>query len=518
MRRLLVLSLLVVVGCKKAPDQVGPEAQNVPEPADLIAVASVASPKAALARLKAYAEAVSPGAAGAIKEEMIPAALSEIVGAQGLDGLDLDKPLHLLVLDPKKQKKPLLLGTVADEAKVKLVKGATVKVEGKLALIGADADVSASSAYAFGVVGRRAAPTAATVVCSPKKLADLYRADIEKLSKELPAMMQGQAASMGRVLQIELELFLKLADQTDEARLSADAVNGEAVIDVALVPRAGTTFEAFAKAQKAGVDVDRLSRLPGNDKPTMVMVGSVQFGPVRGPILDLLDGIMEPVLGKKPDRAAWNAWLDGLDGSMAAVTWSDANGALNMDEIAGATDGVRSAAQATALFTLPPGEVRTMEFVGLKMSFETKPEAAGVFEYIMKPDYTTMPALQGDMMKRMYGEALHMVLAGADKSLVLGMGPDAAARAARSIEIAAKGGGMVPSDAVKAALHAARDRKASVAIFMDIARSMAALVPNAPSSSSGMLMEMGVTGGAARVRIGVPAAHVRELMGAFGAR
>src|SRR5262245_15317958 len=163
--------LLPMVGLALACQKVGQSAApKVPEPADLIAVVSVASPKAALAKVKAYADAVSPGASGALRDDMIPAALSTMVGAPSLDGIDLDKPAHLLVLDPKKHQTPVLLVTVADAKKLGAATGPKVKIDGKNAIIGPAADVDLVSAYALGVVAARPAPARPTATSWPGKL------------------------------------------------------------------------------------------------------------------------------------------------------------------------------------------------------------------------------------------------------------------------------------------------------------------------------------------------------------
>src|SRR5439155_23844811 len=116
---------------------------------------------------------------------------------------------------------------------------------------------------------------------------------------------------------------------------------------------------------------------------------------------------------------------------------------------------------------------------------------------------------QRQLLRRAYGDEMHLFTAGFDKSFAVTMGADAQARMGQIIDVA-RGAGAAPAPAVKAALDAARARRSSVGMFMNIVRTMAP----GTSSASGMTMEFGVAEGAARMRIGMPAAHVRELQAA----
>src|SRR5262249_21327969 len=226
----------------------------------------------------------------------------------------------------------------------------------------------------------------------------------------------------------------------------------------------------------------------------------------------------EQMLGKKIDRAAWNAFIDGFDGTIAALAWSGAGGAMGFNELAGYADGARAVAQARDLFALAPAPPKTADIMGLRWSYhatgESKHGDALVLGYEMTPDYATFPEAQREIMRKAYGDALRIQFAGFDKLIAVSMGPDAPDRIGAVIDAARKGGGTIPP-AARAALDAARARKASVAFFMDYVRSMAALLPGAPPSKSGALFEMAVRDGATRFRFGVPAAHVREVMAAF---
>jgi hypothetical protein len=519
-RHPLPLLLLAAIACQKAS---APPAPGVPEPADLIAVVSVASPKAALGRVRAYAEAVSPGAGGALNDELIPSALASMVGAPALDGLDLDKPAHLLVLDPRKHPQPFaLLATVADAAKVKAAQTVKVTIDGARAVVGPAEVVDAVAAYALGVVAGRPAPEAATATCSPAKLLGLYRADLEAARHNMAATVSQASPATGKLLEAEIDLLMKLADQTDVLRLSLDAGAQDASLVLALAPRAGSTFASWQGAQKPMGDLTLLDKLPTVERPTMVMAGNLQFGPLRDLVLDLMGPMLEQLIGKKVDRAAWSAFIDGFDGNLAAVGWNGAGGAMSFSELAGYADGAAAATRARDLFGMTPGPPRTGELMGIKWSYQATAEASHdgvpILGYEMAPDYDSLPAAQREMLRTIYAGALKIRFAGFDKLVAVSMGPGGAEQLGAVIDAARKGGGGTIAPAARAALEAARGRRASVVMFMDYVRVLAAMLPSAPPSASGMTFEMGVGDGATHLRIGVPAAHVRELMAAFMGR
>jgi hypothetical protein len=251
----------------------------------------------------------------------------------------------------------------------------------------------------------------------------------------------------------------------------------------------------------------------------MLIAGNMQLGPVRDLLLQATGPLIESILGVKLDPAKWNAFLDGLDGNVAGVAWAGEGGTLNLDELASAADGTKQVALARDLFGIKAGPPHTGEILGMKWTYQALPETthqgATVLGYEMTPDYESFPEAQREMMRRTYGEKMKIQVAGYDKLIAMSMGPGAAERINAVIDGSRKGGGKI-AEGARTALEAARGRKASMAFFMDLSRAAAAMIPNAPASTSGVLMEFGVSDGATHMRIGMPAAHVRELMGFFG--
>jgi hypothetical protein len=512
--------LLCLVACTKAAP---PPVPDVPEPADLLLVVSAAAPRAVLERGAAYAEAVKPGAGAGFSEAMLLQGLAATVGASRLQGLDLGKPLHLLLLDPRVQPKPVVLvAGVADEARIKALTGPSVRVVNGVALIGAEPALAIVADHALWLAGRPA-PAAPTLSLSPGKLVERYRKEIGDFRTQMGRLMAGQSPGMGKILEVEIDLFLELADQTDRLAFLIDVTPADAWLELGLRPKAGTPFAGFVAAQKPGVDDSLLALLPPVEKPSMVMAGRWDMGPMRAPLLDLAFGVYEEMAGRKlepAERQRWNEMIDLFDGRLAAVSWSTEDGRFQMQELLGVSDGPKLAAYARELF---PAETKPFELMGMKMSLSGKPEAAThagvtISEYRFAVDLSALPEMQRAITEKMYGpDGLAMHAAGFDKAFVLGMGPEAMAGLPALIDGARAGTRSPPPAPVAKVMKEAAGRKASFVAVMDLAQTMAPLTGKVmPASASGLSMEGGVTDGAFRLRVAMPAAHVAEVGRAMG--
>src|SRR5215207_9542657 len=88
---------LAALACEKAS---GPDAQSLgPAPAPVVVVVSTASLSKSIAGVRAYAEAMRPGSAVMLSEQLVTTGLARAVGADSLDGVDLSGPMHMIVVD-----------------------------------------------------------------------------------------------------------------------------------------------------------------------------------------------------------------------------------------------------------------------------------------------------------------------------------------------------------------------------------------------------------------------------------
>ena len=502
-----LLACLFLVSCQKASPK------KLPPPADYLGVISVASLDGAAARLDAYLQAITPGVKTGLTGRTAEVPLAMLVSARSLDGLAFDKPMHLVGLDPKKFPRPfVLVGTVVDQKKLAAaVDEKNLKVQGGRALIGVKDAVDAVEAWAMASLTE--APEAPTLRLDLARLVERYRPEIEGLRKQMAPLFASQPM-MAKVFDVEIDILTRVAAQTQELTLAIDADAKEAHLEVAMIPRPGTTLEAFGKAQ-ALAKLDLLEKIPGVAGADYVLVGNYRLGPVRDAFYELMGGVMEGMLGAPIDAAfkkRWDAMLDHFVGPMASASRFEPTGGMSFAQIVEVDDAARAAADIKALFPLPAP--RTFEVMGMKMTLELHEGVAthqgtSIDEYSLALDFGSLPPQQQEMFRMMYGDKLHLVMAGKGKFLYMTWGKDAVAAVAPLLD----GASGTPSPAAKAALSAAIGRRASFAMFMNLAGAVAAMTGRAAPATSGISFEMSFPDATSRLRIGVPAAHVRELQG-----
>src|SRR5262245_21613863 len=119
-------------------------------PADVFVVVDAAAPSAELPMWSQAMAKLSPGAA-LPPAEAVPQVLAKLVGAAQLDGIDLGKPLHMVLLNPQKYPQPVVLSLPvknlqALKASVK-DSGLTVSPGQGYALVGAEATVKGAPEF-----------------------------------------------------------------------------------------------------------------------------------------------------------------------------------------------------------------------------------------------------------------------------------------------------------------------------------------------------------------------------------
>lgn len=517
-RLALSLVLLSIIACTK--DDVAPD--RPPQPADVIAVASVRSMSDAVGRIRAYVEAVMPGAGAAVSADAVRPMLSEAIGADGLDGVALDKPLHFIVLDPKKHRHPFLLLAHADPAKLRLGTRVTSRAEGGAALLGEKAAVELCAAWALGGLLKEEAPESFTVRASLRVLFELYKADIEQAIKMMDQVASSQSPGMGRLLAVEADLLGRISRQTEEVRLVMDATAEEAWMELRLTPTAGSLFEGFNRAQRPA-SIGLLPRLSGSSRSTMFMVGDYRLGPIREVVYELIGGMFAEWAGAKADPEfgkRWNAFIDHFEGPVVAAMGEPGSIAMNIQQVATVDDGAATLAAARGIV---PKQPTTVDLFGLtKITLSVREAVAThdgvpIDELVGKLDYTGMPEVQKQAMQAIYGDEMIVVYAGFDKHFVLTMGKTALVEMQRTIDLLRRGPDAALPPGAKTALDAGIARKATLVMFMNMAASLSAVAGRTIPAASGMNTELSFPDGKAVMRIGMPAAHVREMQSAFTA-
>jgi hypothetical protein len=518
MRALPLCLSLCLFACQKdaAPAASPDKPKGPPLPADVIAVASVRSLSEAVGRVQQYLDAVHPGAGAEATPDAAVAGLAAAIGATSLDGIALDRPMHVIVLDPKRHARPLLLLGHGDAARVKVGEGAAVKGKDGGALVGDRAGVDLVADWALGSLLAEEAPASPTVRASLRKLVELYRPEIEQARQSMGQAVAGASPGIGKVLQLEMDLLLRLAAQTDEMRLVIDASATEASFELRFTPTPGSAFEAFNRAQRPA-SAALLSRLPETAGASMVMAADYELGPLRGVLFELLGGTLASWAGTAPDAAFHRRWdeLFGHFKGPIAVAMIQGGASSRMQQVMEVDDGAKTVAAMKALF--PWNKPTTIDVLGM-MKMQVAPQQAvathdgvAIDGMTVHFDLSSLDPMTQKIMRQQYGEAMTVLFAGFDRRLVLVTGTDALADMRRTIDVLRHGpDGPLPGGA-RPAFAAAAERKASYIIFMNMAASMAAMTGRGAPATSGISMELGFPDGRASMRIGVPAAHVRDI-------
>ncbi len=299
-----------------------------------------------------------------------------------------------------------------------------------------------------------------------------------------------------------------------------DASAAEAWFELGFTPTPGSAFEAFNKAQRPA-PAALLSRLPGTAAASMLMTGYYEMGSLKGLLYDLMGETIASWTGVKADdafRSRWDALLAHFTGPLA-MSSSQGAGLLSMQQLFAVNDGPKTIAAMKEL--LPWKEPKTIDVFGM-MKMQITPRAAAathdgvsIDEMTIRFDLTSLPPQQQQAMKLMYGDEAKAMVAGFDQHMAVTWGPSALPDMQRTIDMARRGPAVALSPGSKAAFDGAAGRKASYVFFMNMASAMAAVTGRTVQTDTGVSMEMLFPEGRAAMRMSLPSAHMRAIMGGF---
>ena len=260
-------------------------------PAAVLATFSIGDPKGQLAQLAAYVDAMQPGMGAMVGANFLPA-LSGVVGAPGLDGYDLTKPLHIVILDPKKGGgEVLLVMAVADPQKLAGSVGgdAMVQVHEGYAAIGKGPALVAAAPYALSNLAKGKTAAHPVAVFHMNKIMDSYGSEVQKQLRE------GMGSSRTPAEMKAADAMVKALSSVERIEGSLQASAQTATVSFAVIPVANSVLAQWGALQKPS-DYSVASRLP-NAAWLLVGAGHIELGPMASFWADMAAAQGNPAVG-----------------------------------------------------------------------------------------------------------------------------------------------------------------------------------------------------------------------------
>lgn len=472
-------------------------------PAAVLATFSIGDPKGQMAELSAYVDAMQPGMGAMVGANFLPA-LSGMVGAPGLDGYDLTKPLHILILDPKKGGgEVLLVMAVADQQKlVGSVGGdAMVQVHGGFAAIGKGPSLVAASPYALSNLARTKPAAHPVAVFHMNKIMDSYGADVQR------QLQQSMGASKTPAEQKAADAMVKALSSVERIEGSLMASAQTATLSFAVFPVASSVLAQWGTMQKPS-DYSVASRLP-NAPWLMVGAGHIELGPMASFWADMASA---------QGNAAVGDLFASFGQDMAIGIWVK-DKAVRVAGLAAVKAGADKAL-ATYLtdyakkMAADPKAMDSMEVTSKANAYKTG--GATLHEITVKPGKNTDPAAAKEFTTTFGkgGIKSYFGLAGSWMVFALDKATAAKALAAKAVSgaraKAPKGAlGKVFADAIAES----KQRKESGVIAIDLAQAA-----KDPKQAKGALVTLGLgfQGPVIHARMTIPPATGRFMMQQMG--
>lgn len=522
--RAMLLAALAALACEKAS---GPDPVPLATPPEaVVATVSTASLAAAAGGLRAYADAIRPGASAVMGDGMFASGLARAAGAGSLDGLDLAGPVHLVVLDDPTR--VVVVGKAADRGALEKARGeAHLVVRDGWALVGPKDAIDAIAGWVVpGLVGARPASSVEATV-HVDRLMTRHAAAVTEMREAVSRQMAAADPSGGAVMVEYMTALFNLAG--DSARLTAAFAidQGRADLDIALVPRAGSALAGFVAAQKPS-DFSALESLPAAAPLDMLMAGRLVLGPYRKGALAMFSRMMNVGDGEVFTRL-FTTLADLATGDVAAA-FAVTPGGVTMVELIPVSDAAAAekAVREVALATAGGTQVDAM---GIRLTHTGRADLARhggsvIHGVTTTVDLASVPPMQRDLLARMYGDGgQKMHLAFPPGALVASIGDLALCQ--QAIDARA---GTAPrlrlTPHLTAAFQAARARRDSILFVMDLAALFASFrasispgTPGAPGApppppaapAPGLAMSLGFADRAAHLHITLAAETVRAV-------
>ena len=486
-----IAALLVLAACERGP------AKPDPRPPNLI-VDVARSSSTSLDGLRAFVDAIQPGAGAMLDEAKL---------LRPLDGIDLTKPMHLLVVDRGDERGVVVLAKIGDQKVLDTVQSpASIEKRNGWALIGKQPFLRDVTSYAFSTLVTAPAPAKPTATVYLPRVLALHAKEVDKGREQFGAGMTG---SMAVLMQGYFDALLSIARDTDEVRATLDASGAQGAIDLAFAPRPGSRLAAFIAAQKPG-DFSLLAKLP-DESAAMVIAGHLVLGPYHDGFVAAMAAIYQ--IPATSIAKELEAIMNAANGDIAMTV--RLGGGMAMTQLIGMRD---VAAANTAL-----DRIHDKLGAGMKLDMGTTSATLKAIDpavdhdgvklrrFDVVYDVSSAPPAQQQVAAVMVppGSVMHDAIGAFDHWLVFAMGADSGTQVIDSVR--GKGAHYTPSPEVTTLLDAARKAGDSIAMILDPS-SLLAMMRGSAAAPAPMLMSIGGGGGQLHLRIVMTTSSVRALI------
>jgi hypothetical protein len=269
-------------------------ASPAPIPDMVLATISIGDPQGQFAGLAAFADAVQPGFGAMMSPAQVLQGVAGSVGAPGIDGVDLAKPIHLVLLDPQKGGgQSLLVVGVADQNKMigSVGGGAALQVHDGFAAVGSGAALQAASPYALSNLAKSAPPKNPHGVIYMNRIMAAYGPQLDA------AMRQSMGQNPDATEKKMAEHVVKVLGSVERIEADIEASGQLANATFSVFPAQGSPLATWTGLQKPS-DYSVAARLPAGAW-LMVAAGRLDWGPMQGFLAEIASA------QGKPDMAAW---------------------------------------------------------------------------------------------------------------------------------------------------------------------------------------------------------------------
>jgi hypothetical protein len=285
--RMLVFALVVGLAAPALA------ATSLPEAPEVMAVVDAAAPTTELAAWSALAARFIPGTQLSLLDS-VPTVLGKLVSAPRIDGVDLKKPLHLVVLNPQLFPQPVVLWLPVGDLKQLKASARTASLQ------------VTAPAEGYVAVGSAAAVKATTTLVRRLPRASMPQKGIHAVAFIVPiwaafgaqmtaakALLAAQPPAGGLAVTSETmvkmaDLFLGVAQQSERLEADVGVEQGSLQVQLALAAKTGSALDQTFAAQQPS-DFALAAKL-GHMPAPVLMLGRLDFPELKTWLVETLVG------------------------------------------------------------------------------------------------------------------------------------------------------------------------------------------------------------------------------------